>query len=237
MTVIVRLAAAALLCLAGAQAALAHHLWLEMDGPGVKLYFGEFTENLREASPGSLDRLEPKAIAVSPSGERALAVEKTANGFALSGSLDEADSVVAEDSRYPVFERKRGGATTRSIYRPAARLVPDRTARKPALDLDIVPAGGDRFEVYFKGKPLAKTKVEVIAASGWGREMQTGDDGSFTVSLPWKGTYVFEVQHADRTPGKRGEDAYDVMNFVTSLTVMQAQGLEPPAPPPPAKPH
>ena len=30
-------------------AASAHHLWLEPDGQGAKLYFGEFDENLREA--------------------------------------------------------------------------------------------------------------------------------------------------------------------------------------------
>lgn len=238
MNAIVRLAAAAaLLCLPGGNAALAHHLWLELEGQGMRLCFGEFAENLREVSPGALDRLQPRVVVVSPSGERALNVKKSTNCFVVSGRLDASDSVIAEDARYPVFERTRDGVTTRSIYRPAARFVPDRAARSPALELDIVPAGADRFQVVFKGTPLAKAKVEVIAASGWARELHTGDDGGFEVSLPWRGTYVFEVQHADKTPGKRGEEAYDVMNYVTSLTVMQAQGLEPPPPPPPAKPH
>ena len=56
-------------------------------------------------------------------------------------------------------------------------------------------------------------------------------------ALPWRGPYVFEVQHADTTPGKRGDDAYDVMNYVTSLTVVQPQGVEPLPALPAAKPH
>ena len=97
-------------------------------------------------------------------------MQKGANGFVLSGALDPADSVVAEDARYPVFERSRDGTTTPSIYRPAARFVPDRSPRAPVLDLDVVPVAGDKFRVVFKGKPLAKAKIEVITPSGWGRE-------------------------------------------------------------------
>ena len=59
----------------------------------------------------------------------------------------------------------------------------------------------------------------------------------FTVALPWRGPYVFEVQHNDRTPGKRGDEAYDQASYVTSLTVVQPQGVEPLPALPPAKPH
>lgn len=223
-------------CLGGSSA-FAHHLWLEQTGQGVRLYFGEFGENLREASPGALDKLQPQAKAASAAGERPLTVEKKADGFIVSGKIDGSDSIVAEDVRYPVFVRTKDGVTTRSIYLPAARIVPDRAARTPLLALDIVPAGGDKFKVVFKGKPLAKTKVSVVTNAGWGRELYTGDDGEFTVGLPWRGPYVFEVQHADKTPGKRGEEAYDVINYVTSLTVGQPQGIEPLPALPAAKPH
>jgi uncharacterized GH25 family protein len=237
MTSLVRVAAAVVLLFSTTGIASAHHLWLEVDGQGTRVYFGEFGENLREVSPGSLDRLQPQAKVVSSSGERPLAVEKKANAFAASGKIDAADSVVVEDARYPVFVRTQGGTTTRSIYWPAARFVPDRAPRQPVLALDVVPAGGDKFVVSFKGKPLAKAKVTVITPSGWGREIYTSEDGGFDVALPWRGPYVFEVQHADKTPGKRGDDAYDQVNYVTSLTVVQPQGIEPLPAPPPAKPH
>lgn len=231
------LAAAVAASLLAVQPVSAHHLWIEADDGGAKIFFGEFGENLREASPGTLDKLEPKARLVTPAGERPLDVRKTADGFAVPGKPGAGDSIVAEDTRYPVYVGTRDGKTTRSIYWPAARLVGDRTPRTGVLDLDVVPVAGDRFQVVFKGKPLPKAKVEVITPSGWGREAHTGEDGSFAVALPWRGVYVFEVHHNDRTPGKRGEDAYDVMNYVTSLTVMQPQGLEPLPAPPPAKPH
>lgn len=237
MKSLIRIAAGAALWLSTMAAASAHHLWLEVDGQNARIYFGEFGENLREASPGALDKLEPQAKAVATAGERPLTVMKGANGFSASGKIDAADSVVAEDGRYPVFVRRHDGTTTRSIYWPAARFVPDRSPRQPVLALDVVPAGGDKYRVVFKGKPLGKAKVAVMTPSGWGRDVYTGDDGEFSVALPWRGPYVFEVQHADKTPGKRGEEAYDLVNYVTSLTVVQPQGIEPLPAPPPAKPH
>jgi hypothetical protein len=233
MNSVLRWAVALSLCLPGS--AYAHHLWLEQAGQGLQISFGEFGENLREVSPGNLDKLQPRAKVQSATqsatqagatGDRPLTVEKTGNGFTVSGKIEPTDSIVAEDVRYPVFVRTKDGTTTRSIYMPAARIVPDRTARTPLLELDIVPVGGDTFKVTYKGQPLAKAKVAVVTNAGWGRELHTDDKGEFAVGLPWRGPYVFEVQHADKTPGKRGEEAYDVANYVTSLTVSQPDGLE-----------
>jgi len=214
---------------------MAHHLWLERVGGGFRLYFGEFGENLREVSPGSLDKLQPQARAVSSTGERPLTAEKSADAFVLTGKSDGADSILAEDLRWPSFERKRDGK--RGVYMPAARFVPDRSPRTAVLTLDVIPRGGDRFQVTYKGKPLTKAKVEIRTPSGWGREEHTDADGTFEVKLPWRGTYVFEVQHADNDPGKRGDESYDFANYVTSLTIVQTEGIEPLPPPPAAKPH
>lgn len=71
----------------------------------------------------------------------------------------------------------------------------------------MVPVAGGKFRVVSKGKPLAKAKVEIITPSGWVREVHTGEDGEFAVELPWRGTHVFEIQYADKAPGKRGEGA------------------------------
>lgn len=229
------IAALAALSLSLAVPASAHHIWVEVDGQGGKIYFGEFGENLREASPGTLDKLQPQAKVVSSAGERPLTVQKSANAYVVSGKIDGTDSVIAEDIRWPSFERKRDNKT--GVYMPAARFVPDRTPRPAVLTLDIVPMGGDKFQVVFKGKPLAKAKVEIITPSGWGREEHTGADGDFEVKLPWRGIYAFEVHHDDANAGKRGDQAYDFANYVTTLTVVQPQGIEPLPAPPPAKPH
>lgn len=233
---LVRSTLAVLLLLAASQA-FAHHLWLERDGEALQLYFGEFGENLREVSPGLLDKLEPKARSVSASGENALAAARTAKAFVLSGAVAAGDSVIAEDPRYPIHVGTRDGVTRRSMYWPAARFVADRRALQPVLALDVVPAGGDKFRVFFRGKPLAKAKVEVIAAFGWGKEERTDEEGAITIALPWRGLYALEVHHADTVAGKRGEEAYDVANYVTTLTLVQADGLAMPPLPPPGKPN
>ncbi len=45
------------------------------------------------------------------------------------------------------------------------------------------------------------------------------------MNLPWQGTYVLELSHADATGGERGAEKYDRANYVTSLTLEQASGL------------
>jgi hypothetical protein len=232
MNAVIRLGV--LLSLLAAGPASAHHIWLEPDGAAARLYFGEFGENLREASPGALDRLQPQARVVTRNGERPLTLEKSANGFVVKDTVGPADAIVAEDVRWPAFTRKDGG---RGIYWPAARLAVEGQTYAPVLTLDVVPIGDDTYRVVFKGKPVAKAKVSVLTPAGWQRELNTADDGSIKVALPWRGTYVLEVHHDDQTPGKRGDEAYNVVNHVTSLTVTRKQGLEPPTALPAAPPH
>lgn len=235
----IRLALLTTLALTVATPLAAHHIWIEPDPHGVsQLRFGEFGDNLHEVSGKLLDRVQPNARLVSASGEAPVAIKRGETGLALSGRVGPGESLVAEDDRFPVSERKSGDAVTRSVYRPAARFVSDLAERKPSLILDVVPtAEAGRFRVTLRGAPLAKAKVKVIAASGWEREARTDEAGLFEASFPWKGLYALEVHHADRTPGTRGSEAYDLTNFVTTLTFTQDSGLEPPPPPPAAKPN
>src|SRR5262249_44158942 len=152
-----------LLLLALAGPASAHALWLEPDEGGARLYYGEFEENLREASPGLLDRLTPppEAKVVAASGAQPLKLEKSPSAFVITGKRGPGDSIVAEQVR--INERKQGEKVTRTLGRLAARWVPDFAERAPALALDIVPAGKPgAFKVFYKDKPIAKAKLELI---------------------------------------------------------------------------
>ena len=222
---------AALLALSFIGAASAHSLWLERQGDGLRLYFGEFEENLREVSLGLLDRLSPQAK-VAVAGDKALKVDKTADFFTVAGVVSADDSVVAEDVR--ISERRAGEKTTRMLSRLGARYVADFKERPPVNTLDVVPAGKlGAFKVFYQGKPLAKAKLELIAESGWKREFKTDEQGAVEAPLPWRGTYVIEVQHSDTTPGKLGEEAYDTLRCASTLSFRLADG--PPGPPmPPA---
>ena len=222
---------AALLALSFIGAASAHSLWLEHQGDGLRLYFGEFEENLREASPGLLDRLSPQAK-VAVAGDKALKIDKTAGFFTVAGVVSADDSVVAEDVR--ISERRTAEKTTRMLSRLVARYVADFKERPPVNTLDVVPAGKPgAFKVFYQGKPLAKAKLELIAESGWKREFKTDEQGAVEAPLPWRGTYVIEVQHTDATPGKLGEEAYDTLRCASTLSFRLADG-PPGAPMPPA---
>ncbi|MET0334452.1 MAG: DUF4198 domain-containing protein [Rhizobacter sp.] len=222
----------ALVFAATAVAAQAHHVWIEQDAQGAKLYFGEFGENMREASPGLLDKFPgPVATRVTADGDSKPAVTKTANGFAIAGRAGKGESIVAEEAGYASYPQKDGDKTIRGIYVPAARLVADFAKQAPKLTLDIVPTGkagdeGVEFQVVFKGKPLPKAKIEVINTLGWNQEHRSDDNGLFTVKLPWQGTYVLELQHRDNAGGERASgEKYDRASYVTSLTVLQPSGL------------
>jgi hypothetical protein len=226
-------AVAALLSLGFAGPASAHFLWLEPEADGARLYFGEFEENLREASPGLLDRLTPlpEAKLDASSGTKPLKVEKSPTSFVIMGGRGPTDSIVAEQVR--VNERKQGDKVTRTLGRLAARYVPDFSERAPALTLDIVPAGKPgAFKVVYKDKPLPKAKLELINQSGWKRELRTDEQGVLVVALPWKGNYVIEVEHLDPTAGTQGAEAYDGMRFVSTLSFKVAEGGEAPPTPP-----
>lgn len=213
--------------------ASAHHLWLEADGQGAKLYFGEFGENLREASPGLLDRFKPmpEGKVIGASGAQPLKVEKTPGAFVLNGTIAAGDSVIAEQGR--VTERKQADKVIRTFGILAARWVPDLAERAPALTLDVVPTGKPgTFKVVFDGKPLPKAKLELTAESGWKRELHTDEGGTFTAALPWLGAYAIEIEHLDAKSGGEGANAYDRKRFVTTLSFRVTEGMQgPPAPP------
>src|SRR5690606_16832828 len=96
------------------------------------------------------------------------------------------------------------------------------------LTLDIVPTGEPgAFQVMFNEQPLPKTKVMLVTQSGWAKEDYTDDKGQVSFDMPWQGQYVAEVSHADRTPGERAAEKYDGINYVTTLTYVNADGVEP----------
>ena len=160
----------------------------------------------------------------------------------LDGTAGAGESLIAAVTSYPAFERKKDDKTIRTIWTPAARFVTDLEMRQASLTLDVVPIGLNRageaeFQVTYKGAPLAKAEVEIVAQSGWVQTRKTEDDGIFSIVLPWQGSYVIEAKHTDNAAGKRGDEAYDAAMFVTSLSFTLPEGLESPPPPPAAKPN
>ena len=222
------LVAASLLAAAGA--AQAHQVWLEQDSAGAVVQrFGEFGENLREASPGLLDKFPgPTATLISAGGDKQAEAGRSANGFTLPFKPAGSDSVVAQEARYPLYTSRQGDKQLSNWFHPAARLVTSLAPQQPRLALDLVPAAEPgSFKLYFKGQPLAKTKVALVTQSGWAKEEHTDAQGLVRFDMPWQGPYVAEVSHTDRTPGERGAEKYDVVYYVTTLSYRKSEGIAP----------
>lgn len=209
--------------------ASAHQIWLEQNDQHASVYFGEFGDNLREVSPGLLDKFSLKnASLVAAGGSKALQASKTAAAFTLNGKVAPGETIIVEENSYPGWENKKDGKVTYAIWTPAARLVADHSAQKAALTLDIVPTGKPgQFQVSYRGQPLAGVKVNAVVQSGWAREAWSDKQGLVSFPLPWQGRYVLEVHHEDKTGGERDGKHYDQASYVTTLSLVQPQGVAP----------
>ncbi|WP_457488799.1 cobalt ABC transporter substrate-binding protein [Tardiphaga sp. P5_C10] len=238
-----KLSIAVITLLGSIASAQAHQIWIEQaEGQNAVIRFGEFGENLREVSPGLLDKFgKPTGTLVSAKGEQKSDATKTANGFTLPFKVAAGDGIVAEDASYPFYTSKQQDKQITGWYYPAARLITGFAEQKPRLVLDLVPTGQDgQFKLVFKDKPKAKTKVTLVTESGWSKEAHTDEQGLVKFDMPWKGTYVAEVSFTDRNSGERagahGTEKYDAVSYATTVTYVNANGLPPIPAGPPATP-
>ena len=226
---------AALIALS-ATTAQAHQIWLENTDGQARLHFGEFNENLRESSPGALDKFlgAPALDQRSAAGTQRLEGKLGKDAFSYTTQAD-AQALFATAS-YPLIDRSKRSLPT-MLWVPAARWVANagQAAEANAKALDLVPTGKPgEFKVVFNGAPLPKVQVEMVAPSGWSRGEKSGDDGTVTFALPWKGQYVAEVKHSDKTAGETQGKTYGEVSYVTTLSFVQKDGLASPALPEPA---
>lgn len=224
----------------GASSAQAHQVWLESTSGQARLYFGEFNENLREASPGALDKFlgVPELMQQTTSSAQPLTGKIGPDSFRYAAKSD-AHTLFATP-QYPLIDRSKRELPA-MLYVPSARWVAGLTkAVEPNPQaLDLVPTGqAGQFKVTYKGVPMPKVAVQMAAPSGWTREERTAEDGTVSFELPWKGQYVAEVKHTDKSGGEAQGQTYGEASLVTTLSFVQKKGAVSPAlPPAPTKAH
>ena len=223
-------ALAALSCTTAA--AFAHQIWIEPAGKAYTMHFGEYDENLKEVTPGLLDKMPPPAVlSIAGNEEKAVTARKETDGFALDTKALKDGALVAEVRSYPTFERKNGDQVTRGKWIPAARHVVGHAAQAPKNILDIVPTGAvGKFKLYFRGQPLTKVKLTLVAPNGWQKPLQSDDQGEFEVATLWQGLYVIEVAHKENVAGEIDGDKYDSASFTSTLSFFKADGPKTPRP-------
>ena len=223
----------------GAANANAHQMWLENAGGQARLHFGEFNDNLRETSPGRLDSFKGVPTLDQHTGAVAQRLQgqlgKNSFNYSVAGTPD----TLFAAATHPLIDRSKRNLPA-MYWQPSARWVASLAQPvAPTAPLDLVPTGKPgELKVVYKGAPMPKAKVQLAAPSGWTREVETGEDGTVTFVTPWKGQYVAEVKHTDKTEGTTAQGAkYGEASYVTTLTFVLADGMASPALPEPPKGH
>ncbi|MGP1683053.1 MAG: TonB-dependent receptor [Giesbergeria sp.] len=218
--------------------AQAHQVWLENTDGQASLHFGEFNDNLRETSPGSLDKFKGVPVLEQRAGTSIQKVEGklTHNAFAYTVT-GKADTLSAA-ATYPLIDRTKRNLPA-MYWQPSARWVASLGQPvEPGAALDLVPTGKPgQLKVVYNGTPLPKAKVRLVSPAGWSREAESAADGTVEFLTPWKGQYVAEVHHTDKTPGQAQGEPYGEASYVTTLSFVQADGMASPALPEPSKRH
>jgi hypothetical protein len=180
----------------------AHALWLERDNASTKLYFGDYSENLLESSPGRLDNIiDPAVIEVGAAGtEQPLAAIRQVNHFAIPGS----NTILVQALKQPIREPRPenpGPVQRRFLY---ARL-----GKGGTLPLDIENTA-NLLRLSFAGKPVANTEIVVIAPNGWEKHLKTDEKGETPYPLLESGLYVVEAKYEINNPGTFEGKSYSV---------------------------
>jgi len=219
----------ALACGLTGLAANAHYLWIERSGQEATVYFGEFEESARERSPGRLDEMPgPRAQVLSADAAKPVALQKRPEGFLFSSTGNGGQqALIAEEGAVGVKDWTAAGIGIVKPFFYARHQALDGTdaAAKPALTLDILPAKGEgMFQVFFRGKPLPKADVKIVAPNTWAQEGKTGEDGLVRLPLPWKGQYVLQVVHLEKGNGTFEGKTYQAQRHRATLTVVNPRG-------------
>jgi uncharacterized GH25 family protein len=209
--------------LAIASPAAAHYIWIEQDeAHHARLYFGEYQEQLREASGGRLDKIKgPKAWKLDTSGNRqTLKITRQSDHFDL-GVVNPISPIIAEEPAYDVMDlSKYGYGIVKPMFYARFSPLPLRSNGKPELALDILPAAesSSAFAVYFRNEPLARAKVMIYAPNQWMQEHRTDENGAVRITTPWPGHYVLDVVHVEKQPGEFQGKTFEAIRHRATLT-------------------
>lgn len=197
----------------------AHYIWLEPSAKQANLYFGEYGEDLREVTGGKLDNISSPEASVVKAGKLVpVTYTRQANHLELAVAADQ--PVVIQDVKMKVKDlRKYNIGIVKPMY--YARFATAETEAASGLDFDIQPLGAGKVKVSLHGKPLAKTKLEVIAPNQWMQELQTNDAGEVAVKTPWSGLYVVHVVYVEPAQGTYDGEAYEGVRHVGTLSFIR----------------
>lgn len=239
----------------GPSPATAHFVWVEADaiapaetGQPLKIYFGEYSEFLREERGGRLDSIDGVTLRVQDSkqGTTEVALTKQVNHFAgaLPSCLPGRNAVVAQQAQAPVQDLRKHDigivkpmfyARTYFMCLEEGRINEHERDQAAPMALDMIPLtkglnlatgrvshvpGGEIVvKGFFKGQPLPNATILVHAPIGWDKELKTDGEGIVAFTPLWPGRYVLELIHVEKTPGEFQGKTYEALRHRSTLAI------------------
>lgn len=199
--------------------AAAHNLWIEpaTEG-GLRAFYGEPEIRVSEQSPGKLDKLSVLRVDTGATKGAKQPWLKAADAFVLPALNAGADAVLEAQA-----STVGAGATHAQYY--ARHAAWPMKAAQPAMSLDIVPtADPDLFAVFFKGAPLARGTLKVIAPSLWLQVHDIDERGLVRIHTPWRGLYVLDVEMRESRAGEIAGQRYATVLHRATLSFTKPDG-------------
>jgi hypothetical protein len=195
-------------------ASAAPYVWLTSDGTAAHAHIGNLLADKNAANAATAT---PPTLATPHAtfgDKKDLAVQPAADGYTIA-----LPAQPATDLRFTATSVAADGSLT--YYEARA----GRTDTKPVNDLELVPtdANGSTFRLFWQGKPIVASEVDVETSSGWRRTLHPQADG--TVSLTsaqypalFPSRYVLEVSAKLNGKVTLGDKTYDQVVHTATLT-------------------
>lgn len=193
----------------------AHELWLERTDNGpVKLYLGEPDEGVIERGD-TIANLAPNTRFFIKDSESKAAV--SVRDDHLEAAVDaQSDIRAINDQVWKPWKNEDG-----QVVAPLMHARFGRSETNAHMDLELVPvaAGGDRFTLMFKSKPLAEQDVMLITPDNKAVELKTDSKGQVQAPIEQPGRYILAGHHEAPAEGqKRNGEAVDTLFYGTTTS-------------------
>lgn len=221
----------------------AHSLWMEVSGATkvgqkqiVKVFFGEYSEKLKEDFNKYAAMQEFKAWVVTAEG-KIIDLQFTVGDNCMISEFTPAKkgvyTVWLDQSERPVTDlSKHGlGVVKPNTYCNSIVIIDNdlsdkkvwaKTSEmyiKPLHTASVRQDENVGFLAVFQSKPVPKQTITITSSNGWSKEVTTNDYGEFYLEPLWTGNYVFEFSCSNKTPGEYQSAKYEQIRYKLSTTL------------------
>jgi uncharacterized GH25 family protein len=218
----------AICCMAFTSQSFAHALWIETASTGktgqkqeVKVFYGEYVENTPDSVKNWYSDVKDFTLWLTGPDQ-----QKTQLTCSPGVNYFVANFTPQQDGLYSLTvthnAKDLGGTTLYQFDAAAVVKVGAVAANTPVTNTNelssfIDPASVNKvnkplnIQALFKGQPTEKLHIEIVAPSGWSREITTDAKGFASFTPLWPGRYMVEVTKFEKVSGVHHEKPYQAI--------------------------